>query len=413
MPRRPRIGLTLELTDPIIAKVDARMREVIEGAGGLAVVIPHSADPESWQAAYETVDAVVMIGGPDVAAEHYGATPHALTAPGHPGIDATDLGLARACLRDGKPVLGICRGAQVLNVAAGGTLVQDVPSTGTPIVHMGEWIRVVDDPPSCYHEIEVLPGTRLADWLGAGKHVVNSYTIRPWISSATGCARRPSRRTARSRRPSRPTAPTPSACSGTTSSTCARTSATRARCRPSSRRRARSCQGERRAARPPRRFLLGARLLQLLPAAVGQDERRDQREVGGPRPVHVVGRVEEPDQHEQNRHAPARENERRHGDRTLGDVDVHVIHHHRDHGDERNEKGELAERPGVQAARFDREAERRHFPPGHERRDKKKDRAYARDPGRALDRTCIEPLLTHTTPCSALRTRHERAYLTH
>ena len=52
---------------------------------------------------------------------------------------------------------------------------QDVPSTGTSLVHMGEWVRVVDDPPSCHHEIEVLAGTQLADWLGAGTHVVNSY----------------------------------------------------------------------------------------------------------------------------------------------------------------------------------------------------------------------------------------------
>ena len=175
MTRRPRIGLTLELLDPLIAKVDERMREVIEGAGGVVVVIPHSADPDSWRAAYEIVDAVVMMGGPDVSPEAYGAAAHPLTKPGHAGFDTTELGLARACLRDGKPVLGICRGSQVLNVAAGGTLVQDVPSTGTSLVHMGEWVRVVDDPPSCYHEIEVLPGTQLADWLGAGRHVVNSY----------------------------------------------------------------------------------------------------------------------------------------------------------------------------------------------------------------------------------------------
>jgi putative glutamine amidotransferase len=175
MSRRPRIGLTLELHDPIVAKVDERMREVIEGAGGLVVVIPHSADPDSWQAAYDIVDAVVMMGGPDVAAEAYGEAAHPLTKPGHAGFDTTELGLARACLRDGKPVLGICRGNQVLNVAAGGTLVQDVPSSGTELLHMGDWVRVVDDPPSCFHEIEVLAGTRLAGWLGAGRHVVNSY----------------------------------------------------------------------------------------------------------------------------------------------------------------------------------------------------------------------------------------------
>jgi putative glutamine amidotransferase len=151
------------------------MREVIEAAGGVAVVIPHSDDPDSWQVAYDFVDAVVMMGGPDVSPDAYGATAHPLTRPGPPGCDTTELGLARACLRDGKPVLGICRGSQVLNVVAGGTLIQDVPSTGTKLVHMGEWVRVVEDPPSCSHEIEVLAGTRLAGWLGAGRHVVNSY----------------------------------------------------------------------------------------------------------------------------------------------------------------------------------------------------------------------------------------------
>jgi putative glutamine amidotransferase len=175
MSRRPRIGLTLELLDPIVAKVEQRMREVIEGAGGLVVVIPHSTDPESWGTAYDFVDAVALMGGPDVSPLAYGATPHPLTRPGHEGVDATELGLARACLQDGKPLIGICRGSQVLNVAAGGSLVQDVPSTGTELVHMGEWVRVADDPPSCFHEIDVLEGTRLAEWIGAGRHVVNSY----------------------------------------------------------------------------------------------------------------------------------------------------------------------------------------------------------------------------------------------
>jgi putative glutamine amidotransferase len=174
MSRRPRIGLTLALNDPNIRHVDERMREVIERAGGLVIVIPHSSDPESWRAAYDVVDGVVLMGGPDVAPEHYGADPHPLSDPGHSGYDTTELGLARACLQDGKPVLGICRGSQVLNVAAGGTLVQDVPSaTGTEIAHAGTWATVVDEPSA--HEIEVLEGTRLAGWIGAGRHLVNSY----------------------------------------------------------------------------------------------------------------------------------------------------------------------------------------------------------------------------------------------
>jgi gamma-glutamyl-gamma-aminobutyrate hydrolase PuuD len=173
MSRRPRIGLTLALSDPNIHHVDERMREVIERAGGVVIVIPHSTDPGSWQTAYELVDAVVLMGGPDVAPEHYQAEAHPLSEPGHDGYDITELGLARACLKDGKPVLGICRGSQVLNVAAGGTLVQDVPSTGSDMLHMGSWTTVVDEP--SLHEIEVLEGTHLAEWLGAGKQIVNSY----------------------------------------------------------------------------------------------------------------------------------------------------------------------------------------------------------------------------------------------
>lgn len=173
MSRRPRIGLTLALNDPNIRHVDERIREVVEQAGGIVIVIPHSHDPESWQVAYELVDGVVLMGGPDVDPSAYGADPHPLSEPGHAGYDVTELGLARACLADGKPVLGICRGSQVLNVAAGGTLVQDVPSTGSDLLHMGAWKTVVDEP--SVHEIEVLEGTRLAGWIGAGRHVVNSY----------------------------------------------------------------------------------------------------------------------------------------------------------------------------------------------------------------------------------------------
>src|ERR1700712_3539416 len=143
MSRRPRIGLTLSLDDPNVHHVSERVREVLEDADATVIVIPHSADPASWQDAYELVDAVVMMGGPDVAAEAYGEEPHPLTAPGADGHEITELGAGPASLRDGKPVLGICRGSQVLNVAAGGTLVQDVPSTGTQLAHSGGWTGVL------------------------------------------------------------------------------------------------------------------------------------------------------------------------------------------------------------------------------------------------------------------------------
>ena len=178
------------------------MREVIEGAGGIVIVIPHSADPESWQDAYELVDAVVLMGGPDVSAEAYGADPHPLTDPGHDGYDITELGLARACLRDGKPVLGICRGSQVLNVAAGGTLVQDVPSTGTEMAHTGEWARVVDEPSAARDRGARGHAPGRLDRRRAPRRSTPTTTRRS-SGSARACGPPPSHPTARSRPRSR------------------------------------------------------------------------------------------------------------------------------------------------------------------------------------------------------------------
>ena len=295
------------------------MREVIEGAGGVVVVIPHSADPDSWRAAYEIVDAVVMMGGPDVSAEAYGATAHPLTKPGHAGFDTTELGLARACLQDGKPVLGICRGNQVLNVAAGGTLVQDVPSTGTPLVHMGEWVRVVDDPPSCYHEIEVLAGH-------AAGRLARSRDARRQLLPPPG------RGAARRRPAHRAVAPdgTIEAVESANGAFARRPAvaqrvphARRRALRPSAAGARRRCaRVERRAARPPasrtRDYDALGVFLHLQPRAVREHERGDDGEVQAPGPAQAIRHEEEPQDHEQQPGCGRAHQGERHRDRASG-----------------------------------------------------------------------------------------------
>jgi putative glutamine amidotransferase len=176
MARRPRIGITLELADPLISEVDARVREVVERSGGIAVVVPHSSDPDTHAHAFPLLDGVILMGGPDVAPEHYGAEPHHTSEPGHDGFDVTDLGLARACLETGTPLLGICRGNQVINVAAGGTLLQDVPSLVDGAVgHSADWRTVRDRPPGSRHTVTLAPDSRLAGWLDTTVIEVNSY----------------------------------------------------------------------------------------------------------------------------------------------------------------------------------------------------------------------------------------------
>ena len=172
---RPRIGITLELADPHVAEVERRVRQSIEAAGGLAVIVPPSDDPASWQAAYERLDGVLLMGGADVDPSHYGAERHPLTVPATSGTDVTDLGLARAALADGRPILGICRGSQVLAVAGGGSLIQDVPSlVGTRVRHSSDWDAVARRPPAHRHRVRLERGSRAATLL-AGDDAVNSY----------------------------------------------------------------------------------------------------------------------------------------------------------------------------------------------------------------------------------------------
>lgn len=172
---RPRIGITLEFEDPQVAHVERRVRSAIESAGGVGVIVPPSDDPASWQAAYERLDGVVLMGGGDVDPSHYGAERHPLTVPATTGADVTDLGLARAALADGMPILGVCRGSQVLAVAGGGSLIQDVPSlVGREIAHSHEWQDASQARAEHRHDVRLERGTRVATLLG-GADAVNSY----------------------------------------------------------------------------------------------------------------------------------------------------------------------------------------------------------------------------------------------
>lgn len=100
----------------------------VQRAGGIAIVLPPDeaavADPDVL---LDRVDALMLAGGADIDPSSYGAEPHAETRGTWPDRDAFELALARRALERDMPVLGICRGMQLLNVALGGTLVQHLP----------------------------------------------------------------------------------------------------------------------------------------------------------------------------------------------------------------------------------------------------------------------------------------------
>ena len=107
------------------ALLPAGYPRLVQRAGGLAAMLPPDA-PEHAAATVARLDGLVVAGGPDVEPVHYGAVPDPRTGPPARARDTWELALIRAALAAGLPLLGICRGMQLLNVALGGTLVQHI-----------------------------------------------------------------------------------------------------------------------------------------------------------------------------------------------------------------------------------------------------------------------------------------------
>ncbi|TQM45446.1 gamma-glutamyl-gamma-aminobutyrate hydrolase family protein [Pseudonocardia cypriaca] len=132
--------------------------DVVIAAGGVPVLLPPVLESA---AAVDRLDAVVLAGGPDVGPDRYGASPHPRTGEPRPERDAAELAVLHRALERGIPVLGVCRGAQVLNVGLGGTLVQHVPDA---VGHSGH-----NPSPGVFGTVEVAlePGSRVGAALGS------------------------------------------------------------------------------------------------------------------------------------------------------------------------------------------------------------------------------------------------------
>jgi putative glutamine amidotransferase len=142
----------------------------IEAAGGVPVVMPPLA-PADVPALVGRLDGVLLSGGPDLAPGAYHAPPHPELGATEPGLDAFEYAVVREALRRELPILGVCRGAQALNVTRGGTLHQHLPDVaGEEIVH-----RQTLDGRRPTHSVTVLEGTLLARLLGTSRLEVNSF----------------------------------------------------------------------------------------------------------------------------------------------------------------------------------------------------------------------------------------------
>lgn len=135
--------------------------ESVRRAGGEPIEVAVGSEaPEHLLA---RVDALVLTGGGDVDPAFYGQERHAATGDAEPGRDEFEIDLARRAMERNLPLLAICRGVQVLNVAAGGTLVQDIPTA-----IRSDLAHAVRTPKNLLcHAITIEPGTRLSRVLGS------------------------------------------------------------------------------------------------------------------------------------------------------------------------------------------------------------------------------------------------------
>lgn len=133
----PLIGITAG-NDPKVPEHYVLRWDYVHGitaAGGLPVILtPLDGDNQSY--ALDRLDGLILTGGPDISPELYGAVPHSLTYSCSPKRDRFELSVAQEALNRDIPILGICRGMQIINLALGGDLIQDISDeTGSVIAH--------------------------------------------------------------------------------------------------------------------------------------------------------------------------------------------------------------------------------------------------------------------------------------
>ncbi len=173
---RPRIGITAYWRDaswgpwtdmPACLAPQAYVNSILV-AGGFPLLVPPLPEMDGFaEEALAAMDGLILVGGDDIGSAHYGADAHPTADPPNVRRDTAELALLRGALDRDMPVLGVCRGFQLLNIAYGGTLEQhlgDIVDGDVHRVRLGEWSN---------HPIEITGG-RLQELVTSGT-VIHSH----------------------------------------------------------------------------------------------------------------------------------------------------------------------------------------------------------------------------------------------
>ena len=173
--KRPVIGLTSRSTNgpTRLTGVSRAYLAALESAGGAPLIVPLGLSQASWRALFDRLDGVLIPGGGDIGLQRLGIEGPAPLKETSEERDLLEFALVRWAVDEGRPILGICRGAQVMNVVLGGTLSLDL-RTQVPgaLTH-----DLPQETPRHLpaHGLQIEPGSRLERALGASEVAVNSF----------------------------------------------------------------------------------------------------------------------------------------------------------------------------------------------------------------------------------------------
>ncbi len=147
--------------------------KAIEAAGSVPILLPQYESIEALRRVYDMLDGILLSGGLDIHPKFYGQEPHPALDPSDVGMDFVETTMLPWALEDDLPILGICRGEQVLNVVMGGTLIQDIYTQyPTTIDHRESYKRRIRD--YLAHDIVIEESSHLRELAGESRVWVNT-----------------------------------------------------------------------------------------------------------------------------------------------------------------------------------------------------------------------------------------------
>ena len=166
----PIIGILPVVDGEKKSKIENTYIRAIEASGGVTLMLPYTQSGEAIESFVNLCDGFIFAGGKDIEPARYGEEKHELCGETAPYRDEVEFAAFEKIIKTNKPVMGICRGSQLINIALGGTLYQDIPSEiKTDLTHKQEHPH--SEPA---HEASVVSGSLLHRLIGKSRIHINS-----------------------------------------------------------------------------------------------------------------------------------------------------------------------------------------------------------------------------------------------